>query len=282
MSAESENVNRSTWRSSRVQKIFAARVGFTDPGEKLVIRRIAEHASGEPILDVGVGAGRTLPHLQALSDEYVAVDFLDEMVALTRARYPRSRIEQDDARSLASFGDSSFAAVLFSFNGIDGIAHEDRPMVHAAAWRVLRPGGLFAYSTHNLNHRLAGLPPWDRRRLRMDGRGLRPLVAATVRMPRSVASYRRLLPLSEHGEGWARLVDSAYSFSVIWHYVTTAEARREALDAGFDQGIELLDTRAAPATAGDRAEDSPWIHVLARKPLEATGSQPPRYRRPGP
>jgi SAM-dependent methyltransferase len=282
MDAESENVNRSTWRSSRVQRVFAARTGFTDPGEELVMRRIAEHASGEPILDVGVGAGRTLPYLQDLTGDYVAVDFLDEMVALTRARYPRSRIEQDDARSLASFADGRFAAVFFSFNGIDGIAHEDRPKVHAAAWRVLRPGGLFAYSTHNLSHRLAGLPPWDPRRFRVDDRGIRPLVAAAVRMPRSVVSYRRLLPLSEHGEGWARLVDSAYSFSVVWHYVTTSEAQREALDAGFDSAIELLDTRAAAAAAGDRAEDSPWIHVLARKPLEVTGSQSPRYRLPEP
>jgi hypothetical protein len=40
-------------------------------------------------------------------------DYLEEMVSLTRSRYPEARIELADARDLSVFADSTF----------DGVAH---------------------------------------------------------------------------------------------------------------------------------------------------------------
>ena len=46
--------------------------------------------------------------------------------------------------------DSFFSFILFSFNGIDCISHEDRFRVFKEVQRVGRAGVLFCFSTHNL------------------------------------------------------------------------------------------------------------------------------------
>jgi SAM-dependent methyltransferase len=248
-----------------VRKVFARRDGFIDAGESLVMQRVADAARGQPILDIGVGAGRTVPYLSSLSSRYVAVDYLEELVALTRARFPRARVEQSDARELAGFADSSFALACFSFNGIDGISHPDRARVFTAVLRVLRPGGVFVYSTHNLDHRCAGRPPWSRCRFQLR-RGVRALAAASLRLPRSIPSYCRLRELESHGDGWATLVDPAYGFSVVWHYVTLDEARRELQTAGFARDVEAYTTTAKRVSSGSETRESPWLHLVARRP----------------
>jgi hypothetical protein len=50
-------------------------------------------------------------------------DYLEEMVSLTRSRYPEARIELADARDLSVFADSTFGLAFFSGNGVDGVAH---------------------------------------------------------------------------------------------------------------------------------------------------------------
>jgi SAM-dependent methyltransferase len=260
-----ERNNREVWRSPHVLGLFARREGWTDPGEARVMEELARRAAGRPILDVGVGAGRTLPYLRSLSDDYVAVDYLEEMVELTRSRHPGARVELGDARDLSGFGDGTFGLVVFSYNGIDGLAHEDRGRVYAAVARVLRPGGLFAFSTHNLDDRRAGRPPWDPFWFR-PGNGRRAAAVAVLRLPRRTRSHRRLQALTARGDGWASLVDSAYDFSVVWHYVTVEELLRELRDAGFAEGPELYTRAGERLDAGGDATDSPWLHVIARKP----------------
>src|SRR5947209_2889570 len=145
MASALDRINRAVWGSGRVLGEFARRDGWTDAGEERAMRRIAPAAQGQPVLDIGVGAGRTVPYLRALSEDYVGIDYIEETVRVARARHPDARIERADARDLSAFAEGSFAVVVFSFNGIDGVAHEERRDVFGAVHRVLRPGGLFAY-----------------------------------------------------------------------------------------------------------------------------------------
>ena len=55
-----------------------------------------------------------------------------------------------DARNLSQFADNSFDLILFSFNGIDYISHEDRLKVLQEINRVGKSGGYFFFSSHNL------------------------------------------------------------------------------------------------------------------------------------
>lgn len=103
-----------------------------------------------PLLVLGCGAGRTL---QPLHDKgfarVTAIDISPEMVAYAKKKGERLGIEvsQMDATEL-TFSDSSFEYVFFPFHGIDGIYPDIYAAVREAA-RVLKPGGVFIFNSHN-------------------------------------------------------------------------------------------------------------------------------------
>jgi len=294
MGPEVDHINRSVWKSPRVLRIFARREGFIDHGEELVIERAAREMRGQPILDIGIGAGRTVPLLRAVSSDYIGIDYLEEVVRLARSQHAGVRIDRADARDLSRFADDTFALVVFSFNGIDGVAHADRRTVLSEIHRVLRSGGLFAYSTHNLDYRSAGRRPWDRDWRRVIAEPRRAIGYA-ARLPRKIRSYRRLRGLNEYGDGWASLVAPAYDFGVVWHHVTLAEALRELRASGFTSTVEVYGESSYITTATEPAimhaaldptpttSDSRWLYLLARKPT-AQAPDPSSYSpsSPGP
>ncbi|HEY8544967.1 MAG TPA: class I SAM-dependent methyltransferase [Acidimicrobiales bacterium] len=102
---------------------------------------------GMDVLDLGVGAGRTTPHLQGLGGRYVGIDLEPAMVDAARARFPDADLRVGDAADLSAFDDGSFDAVVFSFNGLDYVTERRRCL--AECHRVLRPGGLLLASRHN-------------------------------------------------------------------------------------------------------------------------------------
>lgn len=270
-----DRTNRDVWQSAKVRDIFARRRGFSDPGEERAVAAVAESVRGQPILDIGAGGGRTVPILRSISEDYLAVDYLPELVELTRARYPQARVELADARDLGAFGDASFAFVVFSLNGIDGLAHEDRAKVFAAVERVLVPGGVFLYSTHNLEHPAAGRPPWAR--CRLPGRITpRPLAAWALRLPGRSLSYLRLRRMSTAGEEWAVLVGASYEFGILGHYVSLREALRELSDRGWSPAVQVYGSSGRELEPGAGTERDEWFHLIARKPLAAGAGSPGR------
>lgn len=102
------------------------------------------------VLDLGCGAGRTSTGLAQLGYRVVAIDLADSLLDQARTRYPELDFRKMDATQL-EFSSERFDAVLFSYNGIDCIYPvEDRIRCMAEAYRVLKPGGVFLLSTHNL------------------------------------------------------------------------------------------------------------------------------------
>ena len=121
-------------------------------GETVILQQHEALFRDKKVLDIGVGGGRTTPALAALAASYTGIDYSAAMVASCVAGFAGKegiRFLQDDARKLAKFQDGSFDAAVFSFNGIDCVAMEDRPTVFAAVRRVLAPGGTFVFSFHN-------------------------------------------------------------------------------------------------------------------------------------
>jgi ubiquinone/menaquinone biosynthesis C-methylase UbiE len=106
------------------------------------------------MLDIGVGGGRTTVHFAKAVEEYWGVDYSEEMIAACRKRFEadsrRVRFAVCDARAMTICPDGFFSFILFSFNGIDYVSHQDRLRVFKEVQRVARPGGLFCFSTHNL------------------------------------------------------------------------------------------------------------------------------------
>ena len=104
------------------------------------------------MLDIGVGGGRTSLHFMSLVGRYVAIDYSDEMIQVCKNRFPENKdqFKIADVRNLSAFDENSFDFVLFSFNGIDYISHQDRLTAFSEIKRVLKKDGFFVFSSHNL------------------------------------------------------------------------------------------------------------------------------------
>lgn len=102
------------------------------------------------LIDLGCGGGRTSGSLAKAGYAVTAIDLSQPLIERARERYPGLDFRIMNAAAL-EFPNKSFDAALFSFNGIDGLFPlTDRLRCLAEVWRVLKPGGVFIMSTHNL------------------------------------------------------------------------------------------------------------------------------------
>lgn len=120
-----------------------------DAGEATVLSRVKNEIASQPILDIGIGGGRTVPYLHAISKFYIGIDFSEGMIRSARERFPDINIFVGDARDLSMFSSSQFAAVFFLGAGIDDISATDRLLVLHEINRILRSRGLLILATHN-------------------------------------------------------------------------------------------------------------------------------------
>ena len=98
--------------------------------------------AGMDVLDVCCGPGIVTEAAAARGARVVGLDFSAEMLAIARARLPGVRFEHGDAEAMP-FPDARFDAVVSNF----GIHHVPRPVLALReAWRLLRPGGRFAFT----------------------------------------------------------------------------------------------------------------------------------------
>ena len=124
------------------------------PAEETLIKLLKNELANMKMLDLGVGGGRTTKHFFPLVKDYIGVDYSAAMIEACKERfssyYPSIKFMVGDARNLSQFADNSFDLILFSFNGIDYISHEDRLKVLQEINRVGKSGGYFFFSSHNL------------------------------------------------------------------------------------------------------------------------------------
>lgn len=280
--SELDRVNRGEWSQADVVRRFgAAGAGgrmdsWSDPGEQAAVSAIAPLVRNGPILDVGVGGGRTTRLLRLLSDDYVAVDYTQEMVDACRANFPGVDVRQADARDLADFDDGRFALVVFSYNGLDAVDHLGRAAALDEMARVLAPGGVLLYSTHNKDGpcyratplRPAGAPAahaWSRS-YRLGFAALR-VMTAPIQLPRAVRNHRRLRRLAVDRGFWAIAPNEGHDFGLLVHYVTRAGVQREVSEAGLTVEAVLDAEYGNPLAPDDDVHGVRYFHVIGRKPV---------------
>ena len=101
------------------------------------------------ILDLGCGTGRTTEALTNSGHRVIGGDIAFHMVQAAKHQSVNCPLFVNDACSLC-FRDGEFDVLLFSGNGIDLIyPYEKRLKALYEIRRVLRPGGLFIFSSHN-------------------------------------------------------------------------------------------------------------------------------------
>jgi SAM-dependent methyltransferase len=265
-----DDQNRSTWSDPHAIKDYSRAEGFSDEGERVVYEAVREQVRGTPILDLGVGGGRTIPLLRPLASEYVAIDYTPELVRAARARFPDVTIEQGDARDLSRFSDRRFGLVNFSFNGIDCVARPGRLQVLKEAYRVLRPGGVLWFSTLNedgFGHRMR---PWDLDLPHVD-RGARQFATGLLRIlaftPRRLWNFYNARSHFEKGDGYSLGPLSSHDYQLVVHYTTLSRLLQDLTSAGFTGEVTIYESgHGSPVRLGDDVSSVFWFHVVVKRP----------------
>ena len=258
-----DDVNLATMAAGVVVQEYAAQ-GALFPPERALLDLVRDEARGQPLLDLGVGGGRTVAALREVSEGYVGIDNSQAMVDACKRRYPDARVELGDARDLSRFPDDHFQLVVFSGNGLCMVGHADRLRVLAEVHRVLRPGGAFLFSTFNRRcpDHDAGFqyPPFQ---LSMNPArvGVRALRFARSLVAR-LQNRRRNLPHEERRDSYSIINDVCHDYGTLLYYIDLASQRRQLVDAGFQPDAPAYDHDGRLITQ-DSVESS--LGLLARK-----------------
>lgn len=266
-----DHVNQRAWNSRDAKREFTSSAGWSDPGERAAIEWVAERCRDQPILDVGVGAGRTVPMLKALSNDYTAVDYTQKLVDLCHERYPTLDVRWMDARDMSALPSNHYALVQFSWNGIDCVDHDDRLRILAEMKRVTRPGGVILYSSHNREgpgyrepfKRI--LPIFTLNPLKLGVRTLRSL----RRLPEASYNYLKHARLTRDFEGYSVATAAAHNFGIVIIYTTLAHERQQLAELGMELEAVFGSTDMQRIPVDAPSTDAWWLHFVARKPEQA-------------
>jgi len=262
-------INRPVW--SRLAGLYEGPDGWIDVGERNSIHAVAPEVRDQRILDVGAGAGRTAWLLPLLSDHYVAIDYTPEMIERFHRQHPNNEVLEADARDLSMFEDASFGLVVFSFNGLDAVSHDDRAATLREFRRILKPNGVLVFSTFNKEGPAFEEKPWQVGRIDRHpsayraARFLGKLPGNTPRYLRSYQNWLKLQHLGEDHDTWGLSIFGGHDFGVLVHFITPQEQLRELDGLGF-QVTSLLGTDGGTIDPAAHNADTVWFYVTAHKP----------------
>jgi ubiquinone/menaquinone biosynthesis C-methylase UbiE len=204
------------------------------------------------LLDVGVGVGRTTWVFASIVQAYTGMDLVPEMIEICRKGFgetPTKKFSVGNANDLSVFPDSSFDVVLFSYNGIDHLSHEDRLVFFREARRVLCPEGILFFSSHNL-----GVFPHDAIKSWHPSRNPFRWLRELKHIRQEVAFFKKANALALSSEakekGWAILPDVSHGGAFSLYYVHPEQQVKQLHECGFEirnvwdnAGHEITDVR---------------------------------------
>lgn len=147
--------NRDVYQLDKIVKVYQKSNDLLGP-EQTIIDLFKDQWKNWRVLDIGIGTGRTTHYFAPISKEYVGVDYAESMVRACKEIYahwgPSIKIQLGDVRSMQEFESGYFDFVMFSYNGLDSISHEDRIRALEEMKRVGKKGGYLFFSSHNLQY----------------------------------------------------------------------------------------------------------------------------------
>jgi SAM-dependent methyltransferase len=258
-SSAMENINRRTMRESAA---FYASSSRLNAPERRVVSEIADTVRHKRILDLGVGGGRTTQALLQISTNYIGIDYVPEMVAACRARFPGVKFEHADARAMPQFQDKSFDVVFFASNGLCMVDHAGRIAILKEVRRVLADGGIFIFSAYNQNsaefERWFEFPAFDRYTKN-------PVKLAT-RMAKfaahTVYSFANRLRFRKHEtrtSEYSIINDRCHHYRTMLYYISMENQLRQLQTVGFAATPTIYDTSGELASPTSRSDSLTYV-----------------------
>ncbi len=282
-SGKQEDPNLDIYNKSEVADHYAS-LDYISPCEKALFDAFLK--PGDAILDLGVGGGRTTPHLSRLASRYVGVDYAPKMIAACRQKFPQLEFLVADATNLAPLNDRTFDSVVMAFNGMDYLVPgESRLQCLAQIHRVLKKDGVLIFSSHN-PRAIFRRPAWNRKKIdevaeRLAGRRkwlLGPArvlllwLRVAVAVPRSgVESLLRLFRRVARRAFWSGdgyMVDPVHG-GLLTHYAVPGRVIAELRQHGF----RLLRFTGDDYPRYSRAYVTDWYYYVFQKSEPSASSR---------
>jgi SAM-dependent methyltransferase len=229
------------------------------PAEVMMFVKHRDEIAGRRVLDIGCGAGRVTRYLAQWTPHVTGIDFSGPMIDHCRRVLPHVAFAVCDVRDLTPFADGAFDVVLFTFNGIDTLPHDSRLAAFAGLRRILRPGGLYLFSSHNRRYRHAHDGP----RLHYSRNPLTQL-GYVLQFGRSVANRRTRKPLEREEPEYAIINDIAHDFCMVHYYIDRESQAKQLAEAGFEL-LETFGENGAVLRPADDDSDSGELYYVTRR-----------------
>jgi ubiquinone/menaquinone biosynthesis C-methylase UbiE len=254
----SDSINRRFYESPGVVERYENHCEVMG-AELAILESLQKDARNQPLLEIGIGAGRMTSHMLAITKDYVGIDYSTRMVEMCQRRFD-STFMVCDARDMSLFGDERFSTVTFWGNGIDEVNPSDRFLILNEIHRVLKKNGLFIFSSHNLEWSAIPsyvLEDFSLPREPLRDNAMRVFLYAHCGATRLWARYRR--------RGYAVILeyDDSEKMTVPRYFVEKETQVRQLFEAGFHQ-VEALASDGSPLDDRNRSTDF-LVFYTARK-----------------
>jgi ubiquinone/menaquinone biosynthesis C-methylase UbiE len=263
---EISKINLNAFSKKAVAKYYAAEA--LQKAEEAAINAVKEQIRDKKILEIGVGAGKTIRFLKQISSDYTGIDYSQEMVNECRRRFPDVNVICRDARDMSAFNSDEFDFIICAFNGMDYVSHDDRLLILGEVHRVLKKGGYFVFSTHNRTGAaykiyISPFAPFATHN------PLNPITINPIDISFRTASFLRsainhwknnkyIIQTDEY----SIINDKAHDYSLMTYYIGIEQQKEQLKNIGFMEPARIFNKDGAEITndCGDT-----WVYYLARK-----------------
>jgi uncharacterized protein YceH (UPF0502 family) len=118
------------------------------PFECWLLDRVATHAAGGPVVEVGCGPGHVTAYLAEAGADATGVDLSPGMVAEARRRFPDGDYQVGDLRRLMRPTSAPGWSAVLAWYSLIHLAASELPEALAALIRPLAPGGWLVVALH--------------------------------------------------------------------------------------------------------------------------------------
>ncbi len=118
------------------------------PFERWLLDRIAAHADGAPVVEVGCGPGHVTAYLADAGADATGIDLSPGMVAEARRRFPDGDYQVGDLRRLMRPTSGAGWSAVLAWYSLIHLAASELPHALSALARPLVPGGWLVVALH--------------------------------------------------------------------------------------------------------------------------------------